>query len=72
MFAELDILLNLEQFQLAVPNTLASYLSYGSRIIYESLAIPISDILGHSQTPLSLLKWDPLHATLSQMSQEVY
>ena len=69
--AEVDIMLTLEQYQQAVPSTLASYLSYGSWIIFESIAIPISDILGLCHNPLSLLEWDPLSATLSQVSREV-
>lgn len=71
MFADLDILLTLQQYKQAVPGTLASYLSYGARIIFESISIPVSDILGLCQNPLSLLRWDASRGTLSQLSPEV-
>jgi hypothetical protein len=71
LFGDLDVLLTLQQYQLAVPNTLARYLSHGARIIFESITIPVSDIVDLCQNPLSLLRWDASSATLSQVSQEV-
>lgn len=71
MVAKIDIFLTLEQFQQAVPNTLASYLPYGTRIVFETITLPISDVIGPSEKPLSLLRWDPSNETLSQVSQEV-
>lgn len=71
MFAAIDVLLTLEQFQQAVPDTLASYVSYGTRIVFETIAVSISHILNVCQQPLSLLKWDSSNKTLSQIPREV-
>ena len=71
LVAELDILLTLEQFKLAVPDTLACYVSYGTGIMFETITLPVSDITGICQGPLSLLRWDPLSFSLVQVPQEV-
>ena len=71
LFAAIDILLTLEQFRQAIPDTLASYVSYGTRIVFETITISISHILSACQRPLSLLKWDSSNKTLSQISSEV-
>ena len=68
---EIDILLNLEQFQQAVPSTLACYLSHGTRILFETITIPVSDISGLTENPLSLLTWNLECETLLDLSQEV-
>ena len=68
---ELDVLLTLEQFQQAIPDTLACFLLYGTLIIFETIAVPIADILGVCQQLLSLLTWDPLHGTLLRVCEQV-
>lgn len=71
IYAEIDVLLTLEQYREAVPSTLVSYLSYGSLIFYEHTAIPLLDIIGIHQNPLSVLQWDASNGHLSPLSQEV-
>ena len=72
LIAEIDLLLTLEQYRQAVPDTLASYLHHGTRIVYETVTIPVSDIVGVCQKPLSLPKYNPDgNETLSLVSQEV-
>lgn len=56
MLAEIDILLNLEQYKMAVPSALACYLSHGTFIVYETIVLAVSDIIGLTQNPLSLLR----------------
>lgn len=63
------MLLNLEQFKQLVPGTLASYIQYGTLILYEVISVPIADISGVCEAPLSLLQWDG--TTLHQVTQEV-
>lgn len=71
LFAEIDVLLNLEQYQIMIPDTLASYLPYGTLIKFETLVIPISHISELCEAPHSLLKWDSSTLTLDQVSQQV-
>lgn len=71
LVAEVDILLTLQQYQRAVPDTLASFVPYGTRIVFETVTIPITGIIGPCQRPLSLLRWDHMSATLLQVSEEV-
>lgn len=71
MVAKIDIFLTLEQFKQAVPNTMAEYLPFGTRVVFDTVTLPISDIVGISEKPLSLLRWDHSSETLSQVSQEV-
>ena len=66
VIAEIDLLLNLEQYKQAV------HLHHGTRIVYKTVTLPVSDIICVCQEPLSLLKYDPDgNETLSQVSQEV-
>lgn len=71
LYAEVDLLLTLEQYQQLVPETQACYVPYGTFIVFERLPIPISDIISEGQKPLSLLKWDSSGRTLQQLSREV-
>ena len=54
-----------------VPETLASYLAYGTRIYFETITIPVSDICVLCEAPASLLKWNASNRTLDLLSQEV-
>ena len=71
IYAEVDMLLTLEQYQYCVPDTQVCYLHHGSFIIFEKVTISVSSIVCESQKPLSLLKWDPLNRTLHQVGQLV-
>lgn len=71
VYAEVDVLLNLEEYQRCVPDTLACYLPYGTQIVYEKILIPVSSIISECQKPLSLLKWDNLNKTLHQVEESV-
>ena len=71
LFAEIDVLLNLEQFKIMIPDTLASYLPYGTLIKFETLSVPISNISGLCEAPHSLLRWDSSTLTLAQVAQQV-
>jgi hypothetical protein len=69
--AEVDVLLTLEQYQQVVPETLASYLAYGTRIHFERITVPVSHICGLCETPTSLLKWDASNRSLDPLSVQV-
>jgi hypothetical protein len=74
LYAEVDLLLTPEQYQLAVPDTLARYFASGSFIVYERSVIPVSHVLGltrSSEKPQSLLNYDSTSRSLSQISKEV-
>ena len=43
MYAEMGVLLTLEQFQQGVPDNLACFLPYGTYILFESCNISSSD-----------------------------
>ena len=69
--SDIDILLNLEQFQQLVPETLACHLPYGTFIVFERVVIPVLDIMFECPKPLSLLKWDSTSRSVHQISREV-
>jgi hypothetical protein len=64
VYVEMDVLLNLEQYQQAVPDTLACFLPYGTYILFESISLSITSIVDLCDKPLSLLRWDPTNKTL--------
>lgn len=69
--ADVQILLNLEQYKQVVPETLACFIPSGTWIMFEATSIPISNIMGVSLKPLSLLRWDGEARTLVQVCEEV-
>lgn len=71
MYAEVDVLLTLEQYQQMVPSTSACYVSYGTLIRYETISVPISHLHELRQAPHLLLNWDAASQTLLQVSQPV-
>ena len=72
MYAEmLQVLLTLEQYRMAVPHTLACYVPYGTLIMFDSMHVPLSDILTLCQTPLSLLRHDHVTQTLMRVDEQV-
>lgn len=71
LYAELDVLLTLEEYRMAVPDTLACYLPYGTYIIYETTPLPIKSIIGLCTKPLSLLRWDSSNKTLLRLPEQV-
>ena len=70
IYADVDVLLTLDQFRMCV-DTLARYVPYGTRIIFERITIPISNIVSKCQEPLSLLRWDPSTSSLNQLGPQV-
>ena len=54
-----------------VPETLASYLAYGTRIHFETMTVPVSHICELCEVPAALLKWDASNRTLELLSQHV-
>ncbi len=71
MYADVHVLLTLEQFQDAVPETLACYVTYGTLILYEKISIPIIHITGLCEVPPSILRWDAANKCLLQVSTQV-
>lgn len=71
LYVEIDVLVNLEQYQLMVPDTSVCYLPYGTFIKFETIFVPVSHISGLSQTPHSLLKWESSTRSLLQVPGEV-
>ena len=71
MYAEVDVLLTLEQYQEVVPETLACYDPYGTLIRFETITIPVSHISELGQAPLSLLKWNSSSQALPQVPRDV-
>ncbi len=67
----MDVLLTLDQFKMAVPNSLVAYLAYGTLIHYETLEISICNVCEVSATPHSVLTWDAVSAQLDRMDHEV-
>lgn len=71
MYAEMDVLLTLEQFQQAVPDNLACFLPYGTYILFESISLPVKCVIDVCEKPLSLLKWEPSVKSLVRVDHEV-
>ena len=71
MYAEMDVLLTLEQFQQAVPDNLACFLPYGTYILFETISLPVECVVDVCGKPLSLLKWEPSLKTLVRVDHEV-
>ncbi len=71
MYAEVDVLLSLEQYRQLVPCTSACYISRGTLIRFESISVPVSHISELCQAPCSLLNWDDSSQTLLQVPQQV-
>lgn len=65
------MLLTLEQYKQAIPETLASYIPYGTLIVFESIDIPITDIINVCDKPLSLLHHDSSTRTLLRVDDQV-
>ena len=70
VYATVDVLLTLDQLRMCV-NTLACYVPHGTRIIFERIVIPISDIVCVCDKPLYLLRWDPSALSLNQLGPQV-
>lgn len=71
MFAEVDMLLTLEQYKQAIPETLAYYIPYGTLIVFKRIEVPITDMITVCDKPLSLLRHDSLSKTLSRVDDQV-
>lgn len=71
LYVEVDMLVTLEQYQQLFPDTLACYVPFGTLIIYQKIAVPLSHISGVCQRPLSLLRWERSSGTLEQVCQQV-
>ena len=56
---------------MAVPDTLACYLPYGTYIIYETASLPVKTIISLCTKPLSLLRWDSSSNTLLRLPEQV-
>ena len=70
-YAEVDILLTLEQFKRVLPNTEACYLHHGTLICFETISVPVSHILDLCQAPYSLLKWEASGQKLLMVTRQV-
>lgn len=71
MFAEVDMLLTLEQYKQAIPGTLVYYIPYGTLIVFKRIEVPITDMITVCDNPLSLLHHDCSTKTLSRVDDEV-
>ena len=58
IFAEVDMLLDLPQFQHMVPDTLAMHLERGYLILYGCIIIPVHNILGVAEKLQFIIQWD--------------
>ena len=54
----------MEQYRTAVPDTLVCYVPYGTLIVFDTMQVPLADVLSLCQTPLSLLRHDHSTQTL--------
>ena len=54
---ELDVLVNLTQFQTLVPDTTVSHLDPGTPILYEKTVLPVSEIYSCTSHPNLVIKW---------------
>ena len=50
--AEMDVLLNLEQFRQAVPDNLACFLPHGTYILFERISLAIACVVDVCEKPL--------------------
>ena len=71
MYAEMDVLLTLEQFQQAVADNLACFLPCETYILFESISLPVKCVIDVCGKPLSLLKWEPSVKTRVHVDHEV-
>lgn len=71
VYAEMDILLTLEQYKQAIPETLACYIPYSTLILFESIEVPITSIVNVCNKPLSLLRHDSSTRNLRRVDDEV-
>ena len=60
----------LEQYRMAVPDTLVCYVPYGTLIIFDTMQVPLADVLSLCQTPLSL-RHDHSTQTLVRVDEQV-
>lgn len=56
---------------MAIPHTSACYVPYGTLIMFDTMQVPISDVLTLCQTPISLLRHDHLTQTLMRVDEQV-
>lgn len=54
---------------MAVPHTLACYVPHGTLIMFDTMPIPISDVLSLCQAPISMLRHDHLTRTLTRVDR---
>ena len=57
VYVELDVLVNLTQFQTFVPGTTVIHLDPGTLILYEKTVVPVSEIYGCTSHPNLVIKW---------------
>ena len=69
IFAKVDMLLDLPQFQHMVPDTLAMHLERGYLILHGCIIVPVHNILGFAEKPQFVIKWDLQHFV--RMDQQV-
>ncbi|KAL5457269.1 hypothetical protein EMCRGX_G034516 [Ephydatia muelleri] len=61
IFAEVDMLLDLHQFQHMVPDTVAVHLDRGCLILYGCIIVPVLNILGLAEKPHLIVRWESQH-----------
>lgn len=57
VYVELDVLVNLTQFQTLLPDTTVIHLDPGTLILYEKTVVPVSSIHGCTSHPNLIIKW---------------
>eukprot|EP00731_Ephydatia_muelleri_P033322 Em0027g70a len=56
VFAEIEVLLDLKQFQIMVPTTTITHLSSDSLIMYDTISVPVSSIVGLAPPPCHIIR----------------
>ncbi len=64
-------MLTMEQFKHLIPDSLVSYISSGTLIIFDTISVPISSLSGKCGQPVRLLLWESNSDTLNLLSQQV-
>ena len=71
VFAEIETLLNLEQFRLMVPSTTVTHLSSDSLILYDKRSVAVSSIVGLAPPPHQIIHLVSFGSGFSRMDIQV-
>ena len=71
MLADIEILLDLVQFQHMVPDTTATHMSSDSLISYGKMSVPVSDIVGLATPPVHIVQRVSSGSGFARMDMQV-